>query len=541
MHASNIGTIEDEKQSAILCMSMSVPLSKQKLAPLLATGHFDGRLVLRDMQTGTTLLNAVSSIVHPGPVRVCMVMEGIKRPLAIAASDDAAGRAALYVYNFEMGSLACAPIQDHVEQITALASVSVPLMHSLFITASMDGYIHIYDMHSCNRMLTLSPEQNTRGPVFALDVIPGSLTGNRPSLLLAGGMDGVIRIFNLGMGKLSHHHAAGDVYSGLQAGSPASASKDYDIPVAGRSSRARGSYTSDSIETTNPNASKRQQQTYATSLRGHRGKLFAVAGLATATLGCVSGGEDTCIRVWNVETGQQLLCVSGQHTEEIRSIRITMTPRPIIVSSGYDSRIVVLDLSISKNGEHRRAIKALQTRRLGAGAQPQAGVPEDGTRTGRRTLVQANMESAVGMLDKRTSIIGPSRRGFGNVAPAPSPSSVAPTKASLHLPGIATEAPISSRAEKVAEEAGDREEVRVSTAQASMKPQRERKITVISMSKLATQGDKNVSTILEEEDEEGDENSDTDESQRGPDSLVSGHVEESAQKVSSSFPAIKKR
>ena len=73
--------MEDDKRSAILCMSMSSPMSKQKLAPLLATGHFDGRLVLRDMQTGTTLLNAVSSIVHPGPVRVCMVMEGAKRPL----------------------------------------------------------------------------------------------------------------------------------------------------------------------------------------------------------------------------------------------------------------------------------------------------------------------------------------------------------------------------------------------------------------------------------------------------------------------------
>jgi len=526
---------------------MSAPLSKQKLAPLLATGHFDGRLVLRDMLTGTTLLDAVSSIVHPGPVRVCMVMEGAKRPLAIAASEDAAGRAALYVYNFEMGTPACPPIQDHVEQITALASVSVTLMHSLFITASMDGYIHIYDMHTCGRMLTLSPEQNTRGPVFALDVIPGSLSGNRPSLLLAGGMDGVIRIFNLGMGKLSNHYAGSDVYSGLRTDNSAPASRDYDIPVAGRSSRVQGSYTSDSIETTNPNASKRQQQTYATSLRGHRGKLFAVAGFAMATLGCVSGGEDTCIRLWNVETGQQLLCVSGQHTEEIRSIRVTMTPRPIIVSSGYDSRMVVLDLSISKNGEHRRAIKALQTRRLGVAARPQAEVPEDGARTGRRTLVQSNMKSAVAMLDKRTSIIGPSRRGFG-VPPSPAPSPVSATKVPLHLPVVAPKAPIISLAEKLEEESGHREEVH--TGPASNQTQRERKITVISMSKLATQGDKKISMILEDDDESDDDDSDeedveessgTEGGPRGSRSLFRRLDTECEEVVSSSLPAIKKR
>ena len=477
-------------------------MSKQKLAPLLATGHFDGRLVLRDMQTGTTLLNAVSSIVHPGPVRVCMVMEGAKRPLAIAASEDANGRAALYVYNFEMGSPACPVIQDHVEQITALASVSVQAMHSLFITASMDGYVHIYDMHTCDRMLTLSPEHNTRGPVFALDVIPGSLTGNRPSLLLVGGMDGVIRIFNLGMGKLSRQYSSNNVYSGF------SASKDTNIPLVGRQSKARGSYTSESIEKTNPNASKRAQQTYATSLRGHRGKLFAVAGLAMATLGCVSGGEDTCIRLWNVETGQQLLCLSGQHEEEIRSIRVTMTPRPIIVSSGYDSRIIVLDLSISKNGEHRRAIKALQTRRLGLAGKPKAGIPEDGGRSGRATLIQSNMESAVGMLDKRTSIIGPSRKGFGNVnvaKPAPVPAFAPP--APLHLPDVVTDGSSASSTGTKEHEAGDRAEEQVPPAHNKAPAQRERAITVISMSKLAARGNNEVAPIREEDEEEEEDDS----------------------------------
>lgn len=475
-------TIEDPKRSAILCMSMSAPLARQKLAPLLATGHFDGRLVLRDMQTGTQMLNTISTIKHPGPVRQCLIMEGHKRPLAVAASDDKDGKAALYVYNFERGELACPVIQDHVEQITALTSISIPGMHSLFISASMDGYVHLYDMQTCERQLSLSPEMNTRGPVFALDVLAGSLTGNRPTLLLVGGMDGVIRIFNLGMGPLKAHsssHSPEPSASLSKSRKNTSGNRDgYSIPIGGRTSAINGCYNIDSIQMTHKDAnSKRPQQTYATALRGHKGKIFAVAGIATITLGCVSGGEDANIRIWNVETGQSLISINGLHIEEIRSIRVTLYPRPIIVSSGYDTRIVVLDLSVSTNGEHRRVMKALQTRQLFM-SKPNIATPTaDGGGHGRRTLIVGNMESAVGMLDKRTSIIGASRRGFGmqskillpgvTVGPAaPLPQSLpsigsSPMKSSVELPSLSEQ------------EAGDREE----------KQQKEKHLPSISVSK----------------------------------------------------------
>lgn len=555
-----LGTVEDERQSPILCMSMSTPLARQKLAPLLATGHFDGRLVLRDMQTGITLMNAISSISHPGPIRTCLVMEGAKRPLALAGSQDASGRAALYVYNFEMGTLACPVIQDHVEPITALTSVSVASMHSLFISASMDGYIHIYDMHTCARLLTMSPE-NTRGPIFAMDVLPGSLTGNRPSLLLAAGMDGVIRIFNLGMGQLSRHFAKDDVNTIKRTPDSAhhALRRDYNVNTSNRANSAQGSYSVESIQSSNPNASKRPQQTYASSLRGHRGKLFAVAGIPTITLGCVSGGEDLCLRLWNVETGQQLLCISELHTEEIRSIRVTMTPRPIILSSGYDSKMVVLDLSVSKNGEHRRAMKALQSRRLGVMPLSKANIPEDGKRAGRHTLIQANMESAVGLLDKRTSIIGPSRRGFGEVAKTESTP-----HSNLHLPSITSSTSLPLTA--LEEESGDRREamtaptasciqstdttspqnsstapipisdnrVRRSSKRLSRLEKRERKITVISMTQLVGRSRGYADDALLEDDEEVDEDEDEEEDDDNEDEEDDVLMDEKVSKVSRS-------
>jgi WD40 repeat protein len=562
-------TIEDPKRSAILCMSMSAPLQRQKLAPLLATGHFDGRFVLRDVQTGTVLLNAVSSIVHPSPVRQCLVMEGHKRPLAIAACEEKDGRAALFVYNFEMGSLACPVIHDHVEQITCLTSVSIPGMHSLFISASMDGYVHMYDMYTCERQLTLSPEANTNGPVFALDVIPGSLTGNRPSLLLAGGMDGVIRIFNLGMGHLRPQNAASGATAktGILETSISSRkqrSKDYDIPMAGRTSAISGSYNADSIQSSSPNANhKRAQVSYASSLRGHQGKIFALAGIATITLGCVSGGEDTCIRLWNVETGQQLLCVAGQHSAEIRSIRVTLCPRPIIVSSGYDARIIVLDLATSTNGEHRRAMKALQTKQLFIG-KPKGGTAAASAEAGvfgRRTLIHSDMQSGVGMLDKRTSIIGSSRRGFGKAPPlqpplGSTPAVVVPAAAAAGaagavvvpaasmLPSISTGGLSSSAVASYPphaplkmgalledeEEAGDREEIPHGQQQqqqlqlhqqqhapqlpiipGKLAAQRERKITVVSMAKLSKYGDSAARKHLSEDSLDVDEDDDDEE------------------------------
>jgi len=42
--------VMSDVDSAVLTMSVSVPLQRQKLAPVLATGHFNGRMILREMQ-----------------------------------------------------------------------------------------------------------------------------------------------------------------------------------------------------------------------------------------------------------------------------------------------------------------------------------------------------------------------------------------------------------------------------------------------------------------------------------------------------------
>ena len=170
------------------CMSISTPLRKQKLAPLLCTGHQDGRLVLRDLQTGKVLLREISEIEHGGPITACHVCEGERRTLAIAGSQDKEGIFTVYIYDFSKGLLACPPKRDHSVACTAVTSVSVPMGYSYVCTGSIDGFVHVYEMMG-NTMDRVYSFCDNGGAVLALDVLPGISGGVRPSLLLVAGRE----------------------------------------------------------------------------------------------------------------------------------------------------------------------------------------------------------------------------------------------------------------------------------------------------------------------------------------------------------------
>jgi len=543
-------SVPDPNRSAILCVAVSSPLSRQKLAPLVACGHADGRLVLKDMMTGVTLLTSISSIIHPAPVRACHICEGQQKPLAIAASFDSDPNAnpiakpSLFVYNFERGSLACPPICDHIEQITAITSVSVNLMHSLFISASFDGYIHIYDMESCERLISLSPQINTGGPVFGLDIIPGSLTGNRPTLLLSAGMDGVIRVYNLGVGPVKPA-ASSTIDNNVDISIQRSAAENIVPTLPGR--RRKSTFGTNSIQLTNENASKKaRRNNYATSLHGHKGKAFCVAGLQTITLGCASGGEDGTVRIWNLETGQQLLCIRDQHTADVRSICTTLVPRPIIVTGGYDSKVFTFDLSISTNGDHRNAMKSLMTRRLFIAkknnATASSHLQEEAGVLGRRTLVKADMKGGAGLLEKRSSVLSPSRKA--NVLGAKVEGAVTVTieekklsrRESKRLSKIEKRKPIDAN---TGEDEGTGSG-KSSNNDVEAVVTRERKITVISMANLQMSIEKSgMNGIIEEDDDEDDSDSEAD---SHPDGYDSDYVSlTSAQRYRQDLEAKKKK
>ena len=323
------------------CMSLSAPLRKQKLAPLICSGHQDGRIVLRDLQTGFILLHEISNIVHHGPVTACHVCEGERRTLAIAASQDKEDAYTVYMYDFSRGVLACPPKQDHSVACTCIASVSVPMGHSYVCTGSIDGFVHIYDMIGdvMRRVLSLG---DNGGAVFDIDILPGAAGGVRPSLLLVGGKGQSVRCYDLDSGQ---------PFQSLAESSRRYSSTGGVIAMEGGQPRINACY--DGVE-----------------LRGHKGKVNAVKGIPTVHLGCVTGGEDGYVCIWSLETASLLLKLHGDaqhhpassyslgslgkplHADEVTSISVTTNPRLFIMTGGFDQNISIIDISSSDVESH---------------------------------------------------------------------------------------------------------------------------------------------------------------------------------------------
>ena len=56
----------------------------------------------------------------------------------------------------------------------------------------------MYNQSSKDKDSNVPEAQGTNGAIYCMDILPGSMVGKRPSLLLAGGVDGIIRIWDLG-------------------------------------------------------------------------------------------------------------------------------------------------------------------------------------------------------------------------------------------------------------------------------------------------------------------------------------------------------
>ena len=143
------------------------------------------------------------------------------------------------------------------------------------------------------------------GCIYGLAVVPGELPAKRttvrpakpgrPSLLLAACRDSIVRVFDLTTGTLLHRLFGHD----------------------------RGS------------------------------QVFCVAGIALRTPGGVSGGEDGSVRLWDVLHGVQLACFRDPllyHCDHVRCVAVSLSPRVVVASGGYDSRTILFDLTTATFG-----------------------------------------------------------------------------------------------------------------------------------------------------------------------------------------------
>ena len=397
------------------CMSISAPLRKQKLAPLICSGHRDGRIILRDLQTGNVLLREICDIEHGGPITACHVCEGEKRTLAIAGSQDKAGIFTVYMYDFSRGTLACPPKQDHSVACTCIASVSVPMGHSYVCTGSIDGYVHIYEMlgDSMDRVFSFA---DNGGAVFDLDVLPGVAGGVRPSLLLVAGRGKAVQCYDLDSGDPFVSLATSKQVASLSLGGSGSGSGSRGLKVNTHYNGVR--------------------------LAGHKGKVNAVRGIFTATLGCVTGGEDGFVCIWNLENQSLLMRFTGQHVpstpgrpgssegvgddqgaqtglheDEVSSISVAVHPRLFILTASFDQNLSIIDLGSSENEEEQRAYRVLmgkeaRSKRRGASRrrttvrgqgqgeeeeEKQGGVRGEGRSYRLGTIVQKGITAALTM------------------------------------------------------------------------------------------------------------------------------------------------
>jgi len=143
--------------SPILSMSMTAPSRKTKLAPLLATGLRDGRVILWDMQTASPLYESLSTIKHKAPIHACHICEGSRSLCILGTCDDARQhKPVVLCYNFELGKCEKA-LRDHSEgsRITAITTCHVKMVHSLILTAATDGWVFAYDVFTYEQTWSL--------------------------------------------------------------------------------------------------------------------------------------------------------------------------------------------------------------------------------------------------------------------------------------------------------------------------------------------------------------------------------------------------
>ncbi|MET7330969.1 serine/threonine-protein kinase [Nonomuraea sp. NPDC005650] len=302
---------------------LSLAVGQRDGRPAVASGGYDGTVLVSDLATGTPLRAPFRG--HEGPVWSVATGQVNGRPVVVSGGSDGTVR----VWDQTTGEPVGEPFRGHRGSVE---SVSVGDLNGrpVAVSGGLDGTVRVSDLATGKPVG--EPAGTGRG--WVLSVAVGELNG-RPTVV-SGDVDGTVLITDLATGtlisRLDHAHQ-GPVESATVArlnGHPVAVTGggkgDHTVRVWDLASGAR----------------------LGPPFMGHRSWAL---GLAAGQLGdgrpiVVSGGyDDQTVRVWDLATGRPIGEPFKDHRGLIEAVAIgRLDGRPVAVSGGNDGEVRVWSL-----------------------------------------------------------------------------------------------------------------------------------------------------------------------------------------------------
>jgi WD40 repeat protein len=382
--------------SCSLCVSNPPPDSM--MGPLIVMGTHDGRVIVRDLLSSGVLFDEISKVkLFSAPVRAVaihdnphcrhakktsknsnsmfeqkhksMILAGCGNEVHVWTTEGGVDKVAVFTdheHPVNAISLCFRPqrtsFADHHPTTTSTSRPSTSTSRgdrngsessdhtSYIVTAASDARILVYNMKTFTLCRTLTGHEG-----------------------------GVLCLSTLGMkvSRIQHHSRPS---SESQSRSPSPSPIEHDSLEVG----ALRSHDNDDNEDTQKPTLREEVVMYAVSggfdktvrvwdldtgdllktLRGHSGPVNCVACIPSRRPAIISGGVEGSIVIWCLETGAQLGKIESAHSEQVKSVSVTLRPRLLIVSGGYDGKTKVWDLSMSDDAQLRGIADQLNPKKI---------------------------------------------------------------------------------------------------------------------------------------------------------------------------------
>lgn len=306
--------------SAIFAVQISNPLVQSRTLPVFISGSQDGLLKVWDLQTGNEI-HSIGSGYHTGPVRAVYVYEGLNPQLYSATNQT------VWVWLLESGELIRSIKTDYT-----LLSLHVYRAHEAFqdeenpavlLAGTSNGLIVSWHLDS-----SIPSHQYTghHGPVHTLT----STTLNQLKILISGGFDGNVKLWNMVTGQLL----------------------------------------------------------YSIHDPQHTNSVHCIQILPTPQVGLVVGYNDGTISVIDIRIGMKLFELRG-HTDRVTSVACTVHPRPFIISCSRDGTVQIWDLRTAGKEE----VESLGTNYIREGLYRSLQWSDDGQDGAKQTRVNTSIDT----------------------------------------------------------------------------------------------------------------------------------------------------
>lgn len=297
-----------ELSQVVSCISISSPEKRSKITPLLAVGLYSSVHIF-DLMTGLEYYESIFNEYKGQTINSIKIYEGLRSILLLGIGQQ------LHVWDFEksyrqtilnkfIGVVASVTISVKPKQDSEMSNVP-----SLIVSSDTEGYVYYHHLFTCNYLSTWKGHE---GPIHSVI----DCNSKEYSYVITGGMDKVARIWKTPSGGETED----DIF---QFSSLSHIVDPNDIIVY--------------------------------ELYGHEGAITSLACIVGLNMpALITASDDRSIRIWNIVSGNVIYILAGDnpllyHTDAIKTVSITGSPRLLMVTGGCDNTTRVYDFDESSD------------------------------------------------------------------------------------------------------------------------------------------------------------------------------------------------